>query len=355
MTQPLVNIIIVTYNQYHYTAAGVRSLLAASYQNIKIILVDNGSDRAAYDQFIAGQQLQDKVVFLRSETNLGFGGGCNFGLTAVAEGYVVFFNNDTEVDSGWLEPVVEYMEGHPEVGAAQPKIKDIKRREYFEYAGAAGGFMDVYGYPFSRGRIFYELEKDTGQYDSVVDLVWCSGTAMVTKKEVLDRVGAFDEIFFMYGEEADLCWRINHAGYRLVSLPQSVVYHHGAGTMSLSPTYRKVFYSHRNGLILLMKNYTVAEWWRYLSVRVLLDTVNFFYYILTRPQALNWLAIIVAYGHLAWLLPRVWSRHWQIRAERLHSPLVLPAMLYRRSIVVDYFLRHRKKFSDLGRRYFITR
>ncbi|MFA6533791.1 MAG: glycosyltransferase [Patescibacteria group bacterium] len=353
MTLPLVNIIIVTFNQYFYTASCVQSLLNCGYDNLKIILVDNGSDESKYQNFFNQHQGNSRLEFIRLDENLGFGGGCNLGLSRVNSGFVVFLNNDTEVAVGWLQPMVEYLESHPEVGAVQPKIKDIKNKDYFEYAGAAGGFMDVYGFPFSRGRIFYTLEKDAGQYDEVADLVWCSGTALMTRKEILDKVGVFDEIFFMYGEESDLCWRINHAGYRLVSVPQSVVYHQGAGTMGLEPTYKKVFYSHRNGLILLLKNYTVAEWWRYLTVRLGLDAVALVYYIVISPLAFSWLGVIGAYLHLVWLSPQIWRRHWQIRAERLNSPLVLPARLYRRSVIIDYFFRRRKKFSQLDPQNFI--
>ncbi len=351
---PLVNYIVVTYNEYAYTEKCLVSLLNDGYPNKKIIFVDNASKPEANRFFHERHKNDQDIVFVESKQNLGFGGGCNLGLKAVTSGYVAFLNNDIEFAHGWLDPIITYMEEHPEVGACQPKIRNMRQPGYFEYAGAAGGFMDVYGYPFARGRIFYDLEKDDGQYDTIIDLVWCSGTAMITKKEVLDKVGLFDEIYFMYGEEADLCWRINHAGYRLVSIPAAVVYHYGAATMSKNSSHQKVFLLHRNGLILLFKNYTVREWWRYVSIRFLLDGVTFFYYLVTRFHSLNWFALLRAYASFLRVLPKILRRHVQIRKFRIHSSVV-PAPLYQKSIVFDYFVLRKKKFSDLRGSNFIGR
>lgn len=345
-----IHIVIVTYGQYVLTDACVRSVLASSYPNIQLWLIDNGSPQQEYAAFFAMHAADSRIRCIRLEKNRGFGGGCNAALEQIVDGYVVFLNNDTTVDPGWLEPMVEYMEFHPDVGACQPKILNQRDPGYFEYAGAAGGFMDVYGYPFSRGRIFYNVEVDHGQYDTIVDIAWCSGTAMMTRCDVLDRVGVFDTIFFMYGEEADLCWRINHAGYRLVCIPQSRIYHIGGATMTKSPSYRKVFYLHRNGLIVLLKNYTVAEWFRYVSVRILFDGIAMVYYFVRHPFQLNWIVVLVAYAHLIVMMPRILRRHFAIRETRLHNPVRLPP-LYRKSIVVDYFFRQKKYFSDLDQRF----
>lgn len=342
---PLVNIIIVTYNEFHYTERCIETLFADGYENKKIIFVDNASESVAYEEFRNKFHGRKDVVCVRSEKNLGFGGGCNLGLKNVADGYVLFLNNDTEVGKGWLEPMVEYMENHPEVGACQPKIRNMRDREYFEYAGAAGGFMDVYGYPFTRGRIFYTLEKDMGQYDNVTDLVWCSGTAMMTRKSVLDNVGWFDDIFFMYGEEADLCWRIHRSGQRLSFVPQSVIYHYGAGTMSKNKSSQKIFFLHRNGLILLLKNYSFFNLLRRIPIRVLLDGVTFWYYVFIYFP--NSLGIMRSYFSLIRLLPQVIkNRRSDARKIGVRSTDI-PYPLYQKSIVVEYFLLKKKKFSDL--------
>lgn len=342
---PLVNIIIVTYNEFQYTKKCIESLLVDGYDNKKIILVDNASERTSYQDFIKAYQNRSDFLCIRSEKNLGFGGGCNLGIQAIESGYIVFLNNDTEVSRGWLDPMVDYMEENQEVGACQPKIMSLQNKEYFEYAGAAGGFMDIYGYPFTRGRIFYTLEKDAGQYDNTVDLVWCSGTAMMTRKSVLDVVGQFDEIFFMYGEEADLCWRIHRAGWRLSFVPKSIIYHYGMGTMSKNKSSQKIFLLHRNGLILLLKNYSFLNLLFRLPVRIFFDSLTFFYYIYVYSP--NAYGLLRSYFGLFLLLFQI-MKHRLVdkrkignRREKERYPL------YQGSIVLDYFLFKRKKFSDL--------
>lgn len=352
MKKPLVNIIIVTYQEYGFTKKCLESLLSASYKNIAIYLVDNHSEIGKYEQFYRKFKETKKVKIFRTEKNLGFGGGCNRALEMIKEGYVVFLNNDTVVDKNWLTPIVSYMEKNPRVGACQPKIMSLQKKTLFEYAGAAGGMMDIYGYPFCRGRIFFTREKDTGQYDNIVDLVWCSGTAMITKKSIINKVGNFDEIFFMYGEEADLCWRINHAGYKLKLVPSSRVYHQGAATMKKNPGYKKTYLTHRNGLILLLKNYTVSEWFKYVSVRIVLDFVTFAYYLLNHPSTLNWLALLKAYLNCFFIFPKILQRHFQIRKLRLNSKMIYPP-LYTRSIVWDYFVKRKKIFSQLPKDAFM--
>jgi len=341
---PKVNIIIVTYNFYDFTRKCLASLFQSTYENIEIILVDNGSEESIYQEFFDQYKSNPKIKFVRSEVNLGFGGGCNLGAEEVKEGYVVFLNNDTEVARGWLEPIISYMEAHQDVGACQPKLLDLRKKNYFEYAGAAGGYMDVYGYPFCRGRIFYTVEEDRGQYDSIVDLVWCSGTALVTKKEILDKVGYFDETFFMYGEEADLCWRMNRAGYRLVFIPGSVVYHYGMGTMEKNSSYQKIFYLHRNGLILLFKNYSGYQLLRFFPTRIILDFVAFWYYLYTYP--LNSLSIIRAYFSFFVLWPRILKQR-KIKNGDSNKKIKSVYPLYPKSIILEYFIFQRKKFSEI--------
>jgi len=346
--QPIVNIIIVTLERYDFTEKCLASLLASGYEKLKIFLVDNGSRLEAYQDFFNRHGENPKIEFIRSEKNLGFGAGCNLALNKISAGYIAFLNNDTEVEKDWLEPIIGYMEAHPEVGACQPKIKDIARKDYFEYAGAAGGFMDVYGYPFSRGRIFYTVEKDEGQYDNIVDLAWCSGTAMVTKKEALEKVGYFDEIFFMYSEEVDWCWRLKRVGYRLISLPDSVVYHHGMGTMKMSRSYKKTFYLHRNSLIVLLKNYNIRSLIKYLPGRVFLDIVSFFYYLIQHPFNLNWFAVIRAYSSLIIHWPMIIKKRREAKMSQTRDD---NQSLYRGSIVFDYFIFGKKKFSNISKRF----
>lgn len=344
--KPLVNVIIVTYNQFKFIRECINSVLNSDYSNMKIYLVDNNSNESDYRKLYDDFKKNKKISFFRLNKNKGFGAGCNYVLKLIRDGYIVFLNDDAIVTKNWLNPIISYMEDHPDVGAAQPKIKDMKRKKYFQHAGAAGGFMDVYGYPFCRGRIFYDVEEDNGQYDNVIDVVWCSGNCLVTRLEVLRKVGFFDEIFFMYAEEADLCWRMNKAGYRLVFIPSSLIYHYGMGGPSRQP-YKKIFWHHRNGLIMLIKNYTLLEIIKYLPVRFILDFLTLWYYLIVNRIMSNALALVAAYLSFIYLLPKVLIR--KFRDSPIKSNGLTPYPLYNGSIVFDYFLGGKKKFTDLNK------
>lgn len=348
MKESLVNIIIITYNEFGFIGSCIESVWESNYKNIKFYLVDNNSAEKDYKEFYNKFKNHKDITFLRNPKNTGFAAACNSALALIHDGYVVFLNDDTMVTKNWLSPIIDYMEKHPDVGACQPKIKNMRNKEYFEYAGAAGGFMDVYGFPFCRGRIFFTAEKDTGQYDSVRDLVWCSGTCMVTKMDVLKKVGIFDEIFFIYGEEADLCWRMNHEGFRLVFIPQSTIYHFGSGTMQRQP-YRKIFLHHRNGLILLLKNYSTSELLHYIPGRIFFDFLAFWFYIFKSRIPLNAVAVIIAYFHLITLIPQVLISRKKIQEKIKKDKPSYP--LYIRSIVLDYYLLRKKKFDQLPNSY----
>ncbi|MCL5434771.1 MAG: glycosyltransferase [Patescibacteria group bacterium] len=178
---PLVNIVIITTDQFAFIGECLGSILDSKYKNIQIFMVYNNSDLSKYQDFYKTYKHFKKIKFLRLTKRTGFGGACNYALKKIKKGYVVLLNDDTIVSKNWLNPIINYMEKHPEVGACQPKIRSMRNKAYFEYAGAGGGFMDVYGYPFCRGRIFYTIEKDNGQYDDIVDVVWTSGNCLITK------------------------------------------------------------------------------------------------------------------------------------------------------------------------------
>lgn len=343
MKKPLVNVIIVTFNGYDLTEACIRSLFNCGYPNLKMYLVDNGSEKRNYETFYKKYRNNKAIAFIHLKKNIGFGGGCNAALRRITDGYIVFLSNDTEVTKNWLDPIIAYMEENPEVGACQPKIKDIKRKDYFEYAGAAGGFMDIYGFPFTRGRVFFTIEKDFGQYDNPTDVVWCSGVAIVTKKEVIDKTDLFDEIFFLYAEEADLCWRIHHVGYRLVFIPESLVYHYGTKKSSID----KTFFSHRNGLIMLIKNYSLYELIRFFPIRLVFDGIAFFYYLVTLYPKHS-LDVIKAYASLCLLLPKVLQHRAKVdRLKEEHGESKFTYPIFRRSVVIEYFLKGQKTFAAL--------
>ncbi len=348
---PLVNVIILTYNQFDFVGECIEAMLKCGYPNLKFFFVDNNSKPDGYKKFYDKYKMLKNANFYRLKKNKGFAGGCNFALGKIKSGYIVFLNDDVIVSKKWLQPIISYMENNPDVGACQPKIKSNRNRKYFDYAGAAGGFMDMYGFPFARGRVFFVCEKDRGQYDSQVDLAWCSGACMVTKYEVVKKVGVLDDIFFIYGEEVDMCWRMNFYGYRLTFIPTSVVYHYGSGTMSKFK-YKKIYLHHRNHLLLILKNLTPRELILYLPFRIMLDYVAIGYYIIDNKIFVNALMVVLAHMRVISLIPHVLNRRKHI-SLKLGNKIRPPYPLYKRSIVFDYFLNGRKKFSNLNQNLFI--
>jgi hypothetical protein len=345
MNEPLVNIIIITTNQFRFIGKCIYSLLDSNYKNIKIFSIDNNSNRKEYQEFYNKHKHIKQISFFRLKKNVGFAGACNYGIKKIKKGYIVFLNDDVIVSKDWLIPIISYMEKNSEVGACQPKIKNMVKRSFFDYAGAAGGMMDVYGYPYCRGRIFYTVERDAGQYDDMIDLVWCSGACMVTKKEVITKVGLLDEIFFIYQEEADFCWRMHFFNYRLVYIPTSTIFHYGSATMK-NGTFKKTLLHHRNTLILLIKNYTARELWRYLPIRIVFDFISFWYYFIGQGNFTNACAVVCAYANLMYLMPSIIKRRKKA-AFKMRNKNKKPYPLYKNSIIVNYFLLNRKSVKNL--------
>jgi GT2 family glycosyltransferase len=204
------------------------------------------------------------------DKNLGFAGGYNRALEQIEATYYVLLNSDMEVTRGWLKPLVDYMDRNPDVASCQPKIRSFNKREYFEHAGAAGGYIDKYGYTFCRGRIFDHIEKDSGQYDNITDIFWSTGACMIVRSECWFKCGGLDEDFFAHMEEVDLCWRFHHSGYRVSYIPGPVVYHVGGGSLPYEST-SKTYLNFRNSLYLLYKNLPDRRLHRILFIRKVLD------------------------------------------------------------------------------------
>ena len=224
------------------------------------------------------------VRVLALDANYGFAEGYNKALAAVDASYYLLLNSDVEVTDHWLEPLLDYMDAHPEVAACQPKIRSWRHPEQFEYAGACGGFLDKYGYPFCRGRIFGTVETDRGQYDDVVPVFWATGAAMCIRSDDYWATGGLDGRFFAHMEEIDLCWRLHTRGRRLVCIPQSVVYHVGGATLQ-KENPRKTFLNFRNNLLMLYKNLPDAELRPVMRVRCLLDYLAALQFVLTGQWA----------------------------------------------------------------------
>ncbi len=235
----------------------------------EIVVADNGSTDDSLK--LLSEEFPTVKVLAFSE-NYGFAEGYNRAIEAVQNEYVVLLNSDVEVTENWLAPMLGYMSAHPEVAACQPKLLSYIDRQKFEYAGAAGGYLDKYGYPFCRGRIFGTLESDTGQYDDIADIHWATGACLLVRRDVYIDCGGLDSRFFAHNEEIDLCWRMRLYGYRVVCLPDSVVYHLGGGTLPQGNP-RKTFLNFRNNLLMLYKNLPESSLGNVMRWRCLLDYI----------------------------------------------------------------------------------
>ncbi len=238
-------------------------------EEAEIYVADNASTDDSID-FLKKNYPQVKLIELT--INLGYAGGYNAALKQVKEELVILLNSDVEVTQNWLQPIISVFEEEPEVAAVQPKIKDYKKKEYFEYAGAAGGFIDKFGYPFCRGRIFQQLEKDSGQYDDSIDIFWASGACLAVRKSVFYKAGGFDEDFFAHQEEIDLCWRFRNMGYKVKYVGSSTIFHVGGATLEMMNP-RKTFYNFRNSLYMILKNVEQSQVVSVLLGRLILDGV----------------------------------------------------------------------------------
>ncbi|MEM6964277.1 MAG: bifunctional riboflavin kinase/FAD synthetase, partial [Bacteroidota bacterium] len=266
---PRVSIVILNYNGLDYLKKFLPSVVQSNYENFEIIVADNGSTDTSIG-FLKTQY--DHVRILDLGENHGFAKGYNLALDQVDADYFILLNSDVEVAKNWIYPIVELMEKDKTIGACQPKIKSYQRKKYFEYAGAAGGWLDTLGYPFCRGRIFDQLEEDTGQYNTTTEIFWASGAALFVRAKLFKALGGFDPDYFAHAEEIDLCWRIKRAGFKIMVRPRSVVYHVGGGTLDyLNP--RKTYLNFRNTLFTILKNEPKGKLLWLIPLRLILDGV----------------------------------------------------------------------------------
>ncbi len=260
-------IVILNYNGRGYLEKFLPSVLGTTYPHFEVIVADNGSTDDSLD-FLSEKYPDLRCIDLGQ--NYGFAEGYNQALQRVEAPYYLLLNSDVKVEPGWLDPLMELMERDPSVGACQPKILAYDEPNRFEYAGAAGGWLDNLGYPFCRGRIFADTEPDEGQYDELQEVFWATGAAFLVRSKLFHDLGGFDGEYFAHSEEIDLCWRIKRAGYKIMARPRSVVYHVGGGTLNYN-TPRKAYLNFRNSLYTLVKNEERGRLLWILPARLLLD------------------------------------------------------------------------------------
>ena len=301
-----------------------------------VVVADNGSTDGSQAWMEARFP---QIRLLEFDRNYGFTGGYNRAMNQIEADYYVLLNSDVETPVGWLDPLFEFMEENPEAGACQPKILSEANRDCFEYAGASGGFIDRYGYPFCRGRILSNIEKDHGQYDEPMEVFWASGACMMIRSALYHHLGGLDESFFAHMEEIDLCWRARLLGCQIWCIPASKVYHVGGGTLP-NDSPRKLYFNYRNNLLMLRKNLPdTIRYHRRIRTRMLLDDFSALIYLLTG----RWSSLAA--------VCRAHRDYRRMRRDLEVSPFEEGRDfegLYPRSIVLDFFRsRKRLKFSDL--------
>jgi GT2 family glycosyltransferase len=357
---PKVSVVILNYNGLHFLERFLGGVEASSYPNLRIIVADNASTdgSVAYLQAkgYTPQQIGStaRLTYIVNAENEGFAGGYNRALAQVdTEGYWVLLNSDVEVPEHWIEPVIAMMVKDPQIGIAQPKLLMQDRKSHFEYAGAAGGWMDSLGYPFCRGRILEQLEADEGQYNDAQEIFWASGACMFIRAGIFQKFGGFDGDFFAHMEEIDLCWRVKRAGYKVMYCPDAQVYHVGGGTLHKSNP-RKTFLNFRNSLSTILKNETGVKTLGIILTRMVLDGLAAGVYLL-KGEGRNFGAVFRAhmsfYAHLGVNLKKRKAFKQLLQSEGI-SPTASRHEhgVYKGSIIWAHFVGRVKTFNTLIKR-----
>ncbi len=331
-----VAIVILNWNGKFFLEKFLPDVIRYSSSVAEIIVADNNS---ADDSVTFLRQHFPQVKVILNNSNLGFAGGYNEALKQVQSKYYVLLNSDVEVTENWIQPVIELMEKNPRVAACQPKIKSYKNKDEFEYAGAAGGYIDKYGYPFCRGRIFTSLEKDLHQYDDEKEIFWATGAALFIRSQIFHELGGFDEKFFAHMEEIDLSWRIHRAGYKIMYCPGSLIYHIGGGTLPKKNS-RKTYLNFRNNLMMIYKNADREKLFSILLFRSFFDLLAAIVFLFGSGWN-DCKAVLKA--HVYFHLHRK-----KIHVDKNTAMNADPSnLIYPKSILFDFFIFNKKKFSDL--------
>ena len=342
MSNLKVSIIIPHWNGIEVLSECLESLVQTQYSNIEIIVVDNASTDGSSDWIAINFP---EVIVVNNNKNYGYAGGCNRGAKVARGDYLVFLNNDTIQDKGWLDPLVDFLNLNPKVAAAQPKILNFFDQEKFDYAGGSGGWLDILGYPFARGRVFLEQERDTGQYNTIRPIFWASGTAFMVRKSDFHLAYGFDETFFAHQEEIDLCWKFKLMGKETWAVPSGLVYHKNAVTLPMF-SRQKQYLNHRNSLLMILSNYSLPLTLYIMPIRIALEFVAMVYSLFCLDMN-HFLGIIQS---LFWVFTHphiIWKRRRIVKKIRSVNDKQVLQSLYWGSIVFDYYIRRKKISTDI--------
>ena len=339
--QHKVSIIIPHYNNYSIIDECLKSLKNFSYKNVEIIVVDNNSRD---NSLLLLTENHKDIIIQKSKTNLGYAGGCNLGSDIATGKYLLFLNNDTIHNEDFLDKLVEVLDNDQQIACVQPKIKSYDNKQYFDYAGASGGFIDYLVFPFCRGRIFDTIEKDEEQYEDKMNVFWTSGTAFLTRKNIFSTLGRFDKGLFAHMEEIDFSWKCYLAGFTCSINPKSIVFHHGAKTLGYDSPY-KTYLNHRNSMILLLTNYSLLRSLILFPIRVFLEIIS----SINDLFKLRFFHFLAHYGALISLLniPYLYKRRVLNSKLRKVSDASI-TVIFKKSIVFKYFACRIKTFDKLN-------
>jgi GT2 family glycosyltransferase len=340
-----VAVVILNFNGKSHLEEFLPSVISNTPDWAEIIVADNAST----DESIAFMESAfPDIRLIKMTENRGFAGGYNKALKGLAHPFYVLLNSDVEVSKNWLEPLISSMESQEGIGAAQPRILDYNKKDHFEYAGAAGGFIDQYWFPFCRGRLFDNCERDIGQHNDPREVFWASGACLVVKSAVYWEVEGLDEDLFAHMEEIDLCWRMKNRGYQVYCFPQSKVFHLGGGTLAaVNP--RKTYLNFRNNLLIAVKNdYRPKLFGRFVK-RLLLDGIAAFHFLFTKGFGHFW---AVLHAHFSFYLSL--SKFLKKRKFlKQNANKTNRTGLFRTSIVKAYYMKKKRVFGALPSRQFI--
>ncbi len=336
----LVSIVILNWNGKKFLEQFLLSLVKyTTHPGAEIVVADNGSSD---DSMAFMEQEYPSIRTLRMDKNHGFSGGYNRALEKMDSKYFLLLNSDIEVTEAWLDPLLDVMETNPQVAACTPKILNFHLKTHFEYAGAAGGFIDKFGYPFCRGRIFDALEEDQGQFDDNTEIFWGTGACLMVRSELWREVGGLDELFFAHMEEIDLCWRLKRQGHVILSVPSSRVYHVGGGTLERGNPM-KTFLNFRNNLLLLYKNLPDKKRRITIFTRMIFDGISALRFLLQGAFKDFW---AVLRAHLAFYgMKNTYKGRRKLNKTTNNNVIV--SGIYPGSIVADFFLKGKKSFRQL--------
>jgi len=320
----------------------LRSIYDSTFRDFEVILVDNGSADGSREMVTIEFP---EVRQIKLKDNRGYAGGCNVGLRSSAADLVLLLNDDTILAPEAIAALVQTMENDPELGGAQPKLLNVQEKTRFDYAGACGGLMDIFGYPFAFGRTFMSLEEDRGQYDSPSQIFWACGTCAIFRRKALEEVGLLDEDFFAHMEEIDLAWRLHLAGYKLARVPQAKVYHYSGHTLP-NTERRKMYLNHRNSIICLIKNYSISHLVWILPFRIIFEWGIIVISFLRRDFRRGPAALYVQCILPVLLYKSLRKRRYVQKVRRVSDKQVMKKM-YRGSVIIQHFVLQRRETAQI--------